>query len=86
MQIVLSVALVIIGVSTFSAGYFFGITKQYDRASKEQEILVKRTKPSFRNPAKTTETTFDKYKSTNGLYAPVRPGKGSVNDEVKIGG
>lgn len=49
-----------------------------------QTILVKRTKASFRNPAKTHTTSFDEYKTSKGLYAPVRPGKGSTADDIDL--
>ena len=34
------------------------------------EVEVKRVKPSFRNPLRTYEVQYDKYKSREGLYEP----------------
>lgn len=47
-------------------------------------ILVKRTRASFRNPGRTAVTTYDEYKTSKGLFAPVRPGRGSTADEREV--
>ena len=51
-------------------------------APDESEILVKRVRPSFRHPGKTSTSSYDSYKQSNGLYATVRQGKGNTADEV----
>lgn len=75
--------------------YAMGISMGYwiwgrDRVSKPKkpdpeesnEILVRRVRPSFRHPGKTSMASYDSYKQSNGLYAPVRQGRGSTADEV----
>lgn len=51
---------------------------------ESREIIVKRTKPSFRDPSKTTVTSYERYKTRDGLFAPVKPGKGPQADERDI--
>lgn len=51
-----------------------------------QTVLVKRVRSSFRNPAQTRSTSYDQYKTSKGLYAPVKPGKGNTADDIEISG
>lgn len=73
-------SLVMLGV-----GYMLGKhMKPTEGKKEEQTIMVKRTRPSFRNPNKTHRTSYDEYKTNKGLYAPVKPGKGSRADEIEV--
>ncbi|PWV90251.1 hypothetical protein DFQ01_14427 [Paenibacillus cellulosilyticus] len=54
-------------------------------SDKEQTVLVRRVKSSFRNPARTFEHDYNEYKTRGGLYAPVKPGKGSTADDIDVG-
>lgn len=84
------------GLILFFAGIFLGaaivlttlaVTVRKPRPpdrEEQREIIVKRTRPSFRDPSKTTVTSYERYKTRDGLYAPVKPGKGSQADERVI--
>lgn len=84
----------LVGISTTVAlllgmwiGYLFGRSvgnkQDYPQREEPETFLVKRTRPSFRHPGKVT-TTYDEYKTSKGLYSPIRPGKGSTADERDI--
>ena len=79
-------ALILYGMGMFWLGVFFDRSVQSPKhAAKEPEtVMVKRGRASFRNPGQTRKTDYSEYKSSNGLYAPVKPGKGSRADEIKI--
>lgn len=67
-----------IGALLITAGYFlcYFTVKQ---PSKPKEIIteVKRVKPSLKNPLRTYEVAYDKYKSREtGLYEPQKPKRG----------
>lgn len=49
---------------------------------ESNEIIVKRTRPSFRNPGRTVSSTYDRYKTNQGLYGAVKPGVGATSEEV----
>jgi len=69
---------IIIGAGIFLMGYltcFFTVKKQLD-IKKEIDTTIKRIKPSLRNPMKTYTTTFEKYKSKEGLYTPQKAKSG----------
>ena len=57
-------------------------------AVKEPEqstILVKRSKPSLRNPMRTNTVAYEKYKTSDtGLFQPVKP-KQPGKDEIEVG-
>lgn len=72
-------SLVMLGI-----GFLLGRSVKPTEKKEEQTILVKRTRPSFRNPNKTHKTSYDEYKTNKGLYAPVKPGKGSRADEIEV--
>lgn len=81
------VLLILYGIVMFGCGLMFervSITgkRQARPPDEQQTILVKRSRPSFRHPGKTQRTAYDEFKTRNGLYAPVRPGKGSMADEI----
>mgnify|MGYP007042747264 CR=1 FL=1 len=50
---------------------------------ESNEIIVKRTRPSFRNPGRTTSTIYDRYKTGQGLYGAVKPGVGPTVEQVE---
>jgi hypothetical protein len=82
-----TILLILYGVVMFGAGVMFRKTLKLRRPQsrppdEQQTILVKRTRPSFRHPGKTQTTAYDEFKTSKGLYAPVRPGKGSTADEI----
>jgi len=52
---------------------------------QEQTVYVKRPKPSLRNPMRTYNPSYDKYKTKDtGLFEPVKP-KAATHDEVEVG-
>jgi hypothetical protein len=65
----------LIGALLLIAGYglcYFTVKKPVQ--PKETYTEVKRVKPSFRNPTKTYEVAYEKYKSKdNGLFEAVKP-------------
>jgi hypothetical protein len=63
----------LIGAGLIIAGYllcYFTVKKPTQL--KEAYTEIKRVKPNFRNPTKTYDVGYDKFK-TNGLYGPVKP-------------
>jgi hypothetical protein len=90
MELILSGLLIMMIVCAFLAGYGFARATQSDQQPRgkppdeQQTILVKRNRTSFRNPAKTNKSTYDEYKTSKGLYAPVKPGKGSTADDIDL--
>lgn len=76
----------VILILVWSCGYVTGrnIKRNTHPPNDQQEIMVKRVRPSFRNPARRTVTVYDKYKTSEGMYAPIRPGKGSTADDKEI--
>ncbi len=75
-------------IGAFLCGLAVGIAIRPMSASPNEDkpapILVKRTRASFRHPGKTSVTDYEEYRSKNGLYAPVRPGKGSTANEKEV--
>lgn len=77
---------VLFAIIVFTAGYMTGAARRPRTRpddDKPKEVVVKRTRPSFRNPSQRTTTSYDRYKTRDGMYAPVRPGKGSTADETE---
>lgn len=76
-------------ISVFILGVVAGRISRSDVLSQQPAeptppILVKRTRASFRDPGRTAVTTYDEYKTSKGLFAPVRPGRGSTADEREV--
>ena len=69
---------IIIGALIFLAGYllcYFTVKKPITTAELITE--VKRIKPSLRNPLKTYNVRYEKFKSrSSGLYEPQKPKRG----------
>lgn len=74
---------ILFGGLIFAAGFFTCyFTKKKSEA--KQETYVKRIKPSLRNPLKTYEVSYEKYKSRdNKLLEPIRPKKKHTINEVE---
>lgn len=76
-------------VAAFFVGMFCGwlarpASEPEKMAETNTPILVKRTRPSFRSPAQTAVTKYEEYKTSSGLYAPIRPGRGSTAGEKDV--
>jgi hypothetical protein len=66
----------LIGAGLIVAGYLlcYFTAKKPIQSVKELYTEVKRVKPSFRNPTKTYDVNYDKFKiRESGLYGPVKP-------------
>lgn len=78
----------LIGALIFLTGfvtcYFF--VKDRKKSAEENIVnTVKRIKPSMRNPMRTYDVHFEKYKSRdNNLYEPVMPKKKRTVNEVSL--
>jgi hypothetical protein len=88
-DIIITLAIIVAFSMTFSAGYLFArATATQPHRGKppdnKETVLVKRSRASFRNPARTSTTVYDEYKTSKGLYAPVKPGKGSTADDIDL--
>lgn len=90
-SIVVAILLIILVLISVSLGYAVGrVTRKHQQspqtsnANESNVVLVKRNKPSFRSPLKTSVTAYDEYKTSKGLYAPIKPGKGSKADEIDL--
>ncbi|MEC0265145.1 hypothetical protein [Paenibacillus anseongense] len=60
------------------------VKRETDSDLKDDKfVMVKRNKPSLRNPMKTTKIEYNEYKTKNNLYAPVKP-TSHLKEEVKI--
>lgn len=69
--------------------YFTRPERPQERSKSLKEdptaLLVKRNKPSLRDPQRTTKIAYEKYKgSETGLYEPVRP-KSESKEGVELG-
>ena len=51
---------------------------------QEQTTMIKRTKPSYRNPMRTYNTSYDEFKTKRGLYEPVKHKADNKND-IEVG-
>lgn len=52
-------------------GYFGCYYAPKERKAEEPTVMVKRNRPSLRNPLKTHKVSYDKYRSKEtGLYQP----------------
>lgn len=55
-------------------------------AETERTVLVKRTRPNFRDVTQKPRVEYQEYRTKTGLYAPRRPGVKDDPDGVEIGG
>jgi hypothetical protein len=78
----------LIGALIFLAGFstcYFSVKKPYKPKATESYTEVKRVRPSMRNPLRTYDIRYDKYKTKNtDLYQPVKPVRKSGVNEVEI--
>lgn len=55
------------------------------KEEQEQTVFVPRVKPNLRNPMRTYNTAYDKYKTKDtGLFEPVKP-KAVTHDDIEVG-
>ena len=76
----------IVGAVVFGCGVLLGsrLNRKTERIEGVAEEVVKRHVPSFKNPLKTYNTLYDKYKGQkSGLYEPVIPKRTDTNNEVE---
>jgi hypothetical protein len=75
---------ILLGGLIFATGFFTCYFTRKTQKENKQETYVKRIKPSLRNPLKTYEVSYEKYKSKdNNLMEPVRPKKRHTISEVE---
>ena len=78
----------LIGALIFLAGFctcYFSVKKPYKPKATESYTEVKRVRPSMRNPLRTYDIRYDKYKTKNtDLYQPVKPVRKSGVNEVEL--
>ena len=61
------------------------IGKSAVKETESNTILIKRNKPSLRNPMRTNTVAYEKYKTSDtGLFQPVKP-KQQSKDEIELG-
>jgi hypothetical protein len=81
---------ILVGALTFAAGYllcyFTKDNKPKIKEIKEPVGEIRRVKPSLRNPLRTYEVQYEKYKGTKSqLYEPVKPKRKANNgNEVDV--
>ncbi|MBO9597125.1 MAG: hypothetical protein J7559_04780 [Cohnella sp.] len=80
--ILVGVALIGFGLGRVSGG----LRRARPPEPQEHTVLVKRVKSSYRNPAQTYQQRYDEFKTRSGLYAPIKPGKGSTADDIDVEG
>jgi hypothetical protein len=79
----------LIGALIFLAGFalcYFSVKKPIQAKAEQVYSEVKRTRPSMRNPLRTYDVRYDKYKTKDtNLYSPVKPVRKSGVNEVDYG-
>ena len=70
-----SVLNMIVGACLIVVGYTLCELSRIQKKD-DNEIVIRRTKTSMRNPLRTYEIEYDKYKGKNGLYEPQVPKRG----------
>lgn len=77
----------LVGTVCLLIGYalcYFSIKPPAAKKTETETLLVKRAKPSLRNPMRTYNVAYDEYKTQKGLYAPVKP-KSEKKEEIEVG-
>lgn len=84
----MDILLAFIGGFVLCYASFILLPSMGKRVTKDEEpntILVKRSRPSLRNPMRTNTVAYEKYKTSDtGLFQPVKP-KQPSKDEIEVG-
>lgn len=70
-------------VSGILIGRIVGLKRSRPPDKQEREVMVRRPRPSFRNPTKTMVSHYDSYKTSKGLYGAQRAGKPGAGEQIE---